>query len=104
MMLEEDEQRQLDQWQKEDKDGRSTLTQPVSLELISLWTLAGVTPGGVHALVLAHITGEAAFVDVCTGNRRVCANAQQSAGGYVHVRTCVCAFSPWQETASCASS
>lgn len=82
----------MDQWQKGEKDGRSTLTQPVSLELISLWTLAGVTAGGVHALILAHVTGETAFVDVCTGDKHICANVQQSVIGYVHVRMCVRVF------------
>lgn len=45
-----------------------TLTQPVSLELISLWTLTRVTSWVVSALVLTHVAGQTAFVDVCAEN------------------------------------
>lgn len=88
--------------QKEEKDVYSTLTQPVSLELISLWTLAGVTARSVNALVLAHIAGETAFIDVCMENKHVGANVRQSARVDVCVSASSC--SPWQETASGASS
>lgn len=44
------------------------LTQPVSLELISFWTLAGVTSWAVNALELTHVAGEAAFINVLTGD------------------------------------
>lgn len=48
------------------------LTQPVSLELISVWTLTGVTSWAVNALILAHVAGEAAFINVLTGDRVLC--------------------------------
>lgn len=43
------------------------MTQPVSLELISLWTLTGVTSWVVNTLILTHVAGQAAFIDVCAG-------------------------------------
>lgn len=48
------------------------LTQPVSLELISLWTLTGVTSWAVNTLVLAHVAGEATFINVLAGDRVLC--------------------------------
>lgn len=48
------------------------LTQPVSLELISLRTLTGVTSWAVNTLVLTHVAGEAAFIDVLAGDCVLC--------------------------------
>lgn len=48
------------------------LTQPVSLELISFWTLAGVTSRAVNTLELTHVAGEAAFVNVLAGDCVLC--------------------------------
>lgn len=58
-------------WKRRVEEDCSTLTQPVSLELISLWALAGVAPRAVNALVLAHVAGEAAFINVCAENKHV---------------------------------
>lgn len=44
------------------------MTHPASLELISFWTLTGVTSWAVNTLVLTHVAGEAAFINVCTEN------------------------------------
>lgn len=41
-----------------------TLTHPASLQLVSLWALAGVTPRVVNTLILTHVAGQAAFIDV----------------------------------------
>lgn len=48
------------------------LTQPVSLELISLRTFTGVTSWAVNALVLTHVAGEAAFINVLAGDCILC--------------------------------
>lgn len=48
------------------------LTQPVSLELISIWTLTGVTSWAVNTLILTHVVGEAALVDVLAGDCILC--------------------------------
>lgn len=61
------------------KEHCSTLTQPVSLELISFWTLAGVTSRAVNTLELTHVAGEAAFVNVCTGNMHTNINNEHEA-------------------------
>lgn len=44
------------------------MTHPASLELISFWTFTGVTSWAVNALILTHVAGEAAFINVCAGN------------------------------------
>lgn len=41
-----------------------TLTHPASLQLVSLWALARVTPRVVNTLILTHVAGQAAFIDV----------------------------------------
>lgn len=48
------------------------LTQPVPLQLISLWTFTGVTSWAVNTLVLTHVAGQAAFVDVLAGDHVLC--------------------------------
>lgn len=45
-----------------------TLTQPVCLELISLWTLTRVTSWIVNTLVLTHVAGQTALIDICAEN------------------------------------
>lgn len=44
------------------------LTQPASLQLISFWTLTGVTSWAVNTLVLTQEAGEAAFINVLAGD------------------------------------
>ena len=51
------------------------MTQPVSLQLISLWTLTGVTSWAVDTLVLTHVIGEAALIDVCTEYMHTCGHS-----------------------------
>lgn len=45
-----------------------TLTQPVCLKLISLWTLTRVTSWIVNTLVLTHVAGQTALIDICAEN------------------------------------
>lgn len=48
------------------------LAQPVSLELVSLRTLTEETSWVVDTLVLTHVVGQAAFIDVSTGDQVWC--------------------------------
>lgn len=47
--------------------GVRTLAQSAALQLVSFWAHAGELPWFVDTLILAHVTGVAALIDVCQG-------------------------------------
>lgn len=98
----------MNDWKERKKEDCRTLTQPVSLELISFWTLTGVTSWVVNTLILTHVAGEAAFVNIWTENMHIhkhrklvwdsvficfCISVFEYSAclSGVHVRVCVCA-------------